>query len=635
LSDIERAIGAGIVREGMPGGWAADALASALGPVFGAFVGAAAFDLGVRDDAEGWAGFLAALVGPAGALPFASPLALSLPASEGVLTGELAPLARQLSQFLGVPLMEPGEEEDKPETPGGGGPPEDLQALVQDVFATGGGPISQEDQSRATELRSLLQALQNAGSERVVGAGSLYGAQRVGDALRAIAGWIARFIPELARFEQWVELELIELAKRAAIAQAIATATNRLPFSLQSNLQIGSYVHRRLQRRYVQWLAGRHDIAIEKWSPVRSQEEQVVIGPGTGGSYVALRDMAKARLDPDGFWRTLRVAMNGVKFTSKRDSWLRADLVDRRLASIWEIKPVKRGPTGVWQEAYYRVTFNLVRPIFHIRRADQPLAIPGLRSGGFLIDASSPRRGVAAGAFTVLNPIDVTRQAKEPAVAIPFQVSILPGLVLYIVVRGPNLRDLLKILIVLVAAAFEQASKFLDDLAQSIRQGLEDAIEQARKLLDAIGDALQPVLQALAVLLALAGLLLVILLGGSGAGFQPQPITPGLLLTPGVAPGGGSDLHARRVPRSLQGTTVASVTHEAGRLSVNLAAKNTRGRGAAPTASFHTAYVDVHGIPEDAMADFSGFYFGVVDDLMKLASVRLARQLEAGRERVV
>src|SRR5205823_2257492 len=112
---------------------------------------------------------------------------------------------------------------------------------------------------------------------------------------------------------QAVEAEIKGTITRAAIAQAMASASQTIKFNINSTLQIGSFVHKCIQTDYRDHFFD-NDIAVERWNADAGYMEQFVIGPVTNMKAMSLAAAAsKPSWDPDAFWRTLRVALSSPR----------------------------------------------------------------------------------------------------------------------------------------------------------------------------------------------------------------------------------------------------------------------------------------------------------------------------------
>lgn len=355
----------------------------------------------------------------------------------------------------------------------------------------------------------LFQAAAEAESSAVAGvAGAVTAPVALVRFLNAVANWLAAVCPDLRWMPAAITEEIALTTARAGIAAAMATAVERIPFNVRSSRSIGPYVHKRIEERYESWRSPVADVISERWNPMVNFVENVVIGPTSGGSPLPIGSVTGA-LDPDLFFRCLRFALASKKI--HRETWLRADLIDRARLEIWEIKPLLGVVGGVWQEATYRNSFNLLRGLLHCS-GYRPLTGP-LTPGGSLISPGMPGRGVSGGALSALNPIDVSVQANMPAVAIPFQVSVLPGLIPYAVFRSPSQREIELALTLLVGRALLEALRQARRAAREIGRLVDEALEELDGWAtpENIGKA---VLAIVIVLLALAA---VFFTGGGAA----------------------------------------------------------------------------------------------------------------------
>lgn len=452
------------------------------------------------------------------------------------------------------------------------------------------------------------------------------GLKAVADALRAIAKTLG--VESLLRL---VEEELLRTTSRLLIANAIESATKRF----SATKEIGNHVHIKIQNQYLDWYVSSRDIAIEHWDPSAGLVKQIVRGPSTDGKERPLIVMAGSRFDPTRFWQTLHSAMTGAKF--KPNSYLRADLVDSRMGSkvppsvqikpafIWEIKPTKSARAGVIQEANYRIMFSLVRHINHLPFPKAQQLIPELHSGGFLTKDLSLSEGIAA----ILNPINVSKQAREPAVAIPFQLGILPGLILYVTIRS-YLRDYFLILIPVLVDVIKELEKLNNKIRQNLKEVFEEVIVFARELLDAIKEVLDPLVQFVSVLLLVALLIFMFMLLRGG------PL-PSLLSVPPSSPSGPPrrsiyDHYAMCLPKTLRNLNIVSGFRQREAFSITLESKNPQRQQA--STSFISGPIGIHGLPKDTVADFVSFFFEIVDDLTKPPANRIKQNVSGSAPRV-
>lgn len=332
-----------------------------------------------------------------------------------------------------------------------------------------------------------------------------YTLDSVSASLRAMLAALGAGMPHvteeaIGRIAGQVERDLAETATRSAIAALLAGVVTRFDFEVAADKDVGNLVHRVLQQRYVGALSSRHDITMERGISLH------VTGPGvlraTGQPTVPLRVLARPELDPDAFWRILRFALNGAKF--HRASWLRADLVDRDtdpFASIWEIKPIRSAVGGVWQEAFYRISFNILRAILleQPEYALSPLTPPLCSGSGFgpphtlsAILVNAPLGSLLQG------PGGGGASAPASAVAVPFEFSQLPGLVMYVVLTVPM-------------------KKLREAVERMMRRVLRDLGERAQELLSKLATLADFLIKALLVLVCVVVAVAVAILLGPEA----------------------------------------------------------------------------------------------------------------------
>jgi hypothetical protein len=436
----------------------------------------------------------------------ASPAANLLLASEFAAQSEpsaLALRARALAQRVAETLgpvfaqsfwgdatpeaSKPGPDEA---TPSADRVDNDFAALAKDkVFA----PI--RDALKESGLLDLAKGALSGGG--VFAAAGTYHPEKVKAALRALARILQRYAPALKQIAVYVESEIGQAIFRSAIAEAIGRALEE--FSVKSSAPIGIYVHGMLQDRYRAHYRMRR-LVIERFNSTTRRAELVVYHPSLSNDALALQFVAGSRqYDPDYFFATLRAAMNGFHLYSQ-NSWLRADLVDADAGQIWEIKPTSSLFGGVWQELLYRVTHNIVRMLF---LATIP---PSLRRGGFLqpgtfwslegdLVSESRVRG-----FLLLEPIHLRELVDAPAIAFPFQLGVLPGLIGYFVLRGPNIPQLSRVIETIIVAAMTKALREMLRAIDKLESGWGEAVEAARKVYAQISPILAKIADAIVTL---------------------------------------------------------------------------------------------------------------------------------------
>lgn len=404
-------------------------------------------------------------------------------------------------------------------------------------------------------------------------------------------------------FEDYLREQLAKYVVRAVYAQAIETLGSLRGLNLKSNKNIGSVVHKSIQKDYRKSFSLRNDVAIEKWDVDRQFEEQVVVGPSTGGTTVFLRDIAENEKKEGqyGFWSVLRTASNGRKL-NKDYSWLRADLVDRNRESIWEIKPVAQALTGVWQEATLKIPHNMYRKILTGRDPHDPGRINALKSGkaNVFADRTDARPDGYLGEgggfdFDVLGLIDVTKQSygKGVAVAAPFTVSVLPGMILYPVFRTNIEKEILASLLFFLTKAINDAVKKLEsdlgDLVDDIEEYLKDMADSAQEYAFQITAFLAYIVAIILMLRfgPFRGMPLEPALPAGGGGFRPMP---------GQFDDGG--LAKMKPPSSLRDHSIIKIDNESGRLRLTLAP--SKGKTTDDNkVTYYSNSIIVQGIPED------------------------------------
>jgi hypothetical protein len=505
----------------------AERLIEAVRPGIAAAIRAALAVLKV--DESKLADWIAQLIGWPGGSPS---LGLALGAQVDSAGGKLDPTSRDqaLAQFIGrllSPLLSQafwGEKDAKAPKPGPADSAESLEQLDKDIA----------ELSRDVRFGPVKQVLEESGvlplaRDALHGgamAAAAYEPEKVQAALRALVRAIARLVPDLGNMVDYVESEIGQSILRSGLAEAIGKALDALQFSVKSSTEIGSYVHEQLQASYLDRNRSSR-LVLERWSTDTRRAELVCYLPAFGIEPLSLRVVAASRrYDPDLFFMTLRAAMNGFHLYNKA-SWLRADLVDADLEQIWEIKPTSSLFGGVWQETLYRVSHNIVRGLvlrgmpMQLRRQKGflwPGEFWGL--GGELVPEARQR------GFLPFAPIQVSKKAGAPALAFPFQIEVLPGLIGYFVLRGPNIPQAQRVIEFIIAAAMGEALRAMLKALDEIDGGWGEAVKMARKLyeevsreLPKIAEALYTLILVLACIVAvvLAGLIIVKLLAVAGS----------------------------------------------------------------------------------------------------------------------
>jgi hypothetical protein len=227
-------------------------------------------------------------------------------------------------------------------------------------------------------------------------------------------------------------------------------------------------------------------------------------------------------------------------------SSLRDDCVDFTLASLWEIKPVASARLGVVQEFYYRHSYNLYAALLNdLHPSPFPTFLqcvpPRLRAGGAW-PRPQPEPMFCIDPRISGHPL--------PVLLYPVQSSLLPGVVLYLVIRTSR--------------------KMFEKLAQGIQRVLDTLAEEVKKLADEVkrwwDRELQPVFAKVAgsAIVAVIGAALTALLSAlarAGPRLQPPPAVPSWLVVP-PAEGqlGGPDPHrASLEPADVGVLTIAGL----------------------------------------------------------------------------
>jgi hypothetical protein len=439
-------------------------------------------------------------------------LANAFDASEGAFTDPEVRLAQWVARVFGAIARTAlagavADETARPDAPPPRQPPADTveAAATRELDAT--------DEGRTALQRMRDAGIFDAAQAASAASGSMAAAAVVAPGafvnfLRAVANWLASVCPDL----HWAPAAMVEqialTTARAGIAAAIAGTVEAVPFNIRSSAAIGNHVHRRIQLRYEGRRAAIADIVTERWNPIINFADQVVIGPTTGGSPMPLGDMT-GPFDVDWFFRCFRFALASPRI--ERETWLRADLVDRARLEIWEIKPMLGLVSGVWQEAIYRNSFNLLRYLL-VCIGVRPLTGP-LSPGGALIGPADTRLGVSGGMLTALSAINVSRQAGQPALAIPFQVVMLPGMVPYAVFRSPSQGEIVLVLTAVLARALLEAMRQARRLAREMGRLVDEALE-------ALSDWATPeniAMAVLAIVIVILAIAAVVLTGGAAA----------------------------------------------------------------------------------------------------------------------
>ena len=268
----------------------------------------------------------------------------------------------------------------------------------------------------------------------------------------------------------------------------------------------------------------------------------------------------------------------------KRDKtrYLLWDVVDMTLAQLWEIKPIGSAAQGVIQETYYRLAYEFFAihwicfgflPTERLESGDQDYPLIDPFTGQLLV-------------YTRFSTV------------LPFTCSLLPGLVLYGVMKKRH--------------------EELERVLSRIRAFVRAVQEIVRKVIAVVKAILVIALVCAVVLLVLVLLILIILLSA----LQPSP-SP----VPGLPPGGeGRDPvpvpDRERVPASLGAMRVV-----AGSSGVTLALEARPPRGQAAVLHFGTITVDALDVAR--VGPFVERLTGVLDEALEAMSTA-GRGLSSG-----
>jgi hypothetical protein len=358
----------------------------------------------------------------------------------------------------------------------------DAQRIVEELvrtFTEGSGTSAPAASASAlagtaASLAAVSSMAAPSGPPTPAGAGSAsrWDQNTVERMLRRLARrWGGGSRPALRRMLAELNQELTELPVRLALATALATSEIAVR-ALGSTMEAGSEVHRELQQRYQ-----RH------YSRRRIVYERYVFRPGQ-----ARTTLSRASLDdPRSDYMALRFAR--ISPFSLRGN-VRDDLVDFTEAGIWEIKPVADAPLGVIQESYYRVTYNFATIFFEEQLGWR--ARTSRLAGG---------RDWADFAPHLLRPFPVTVNGQS-GVARPFCLDALPGLVLYLVVRGlsPQALAALEAAMLAIMLAFLKAQ--MERLGR-VAEAVARIMEELQQIMTAVAKALAALIVVVAVVVAL------------------------------------------------------------------------------------------------------------------------------------
>lgn len=290
---------------------------------------------------------------------------------------------------------------------------------------------------------------------------------------------------------EYLDEEHLKTVARAALADQIAQAG--APLDISSDTSLGRRVHDVLQRYYVANFP-LHDIVTEEEedapytykSGYRPKIERlVVVGPIATQryrKYLRLTEVAFSPLDtPFLFYTTLMGALQGFDIM-KEGSQLRTDLVDVTERKIWEIKPVLSAESGVWAEYFYRTSFNLMQGAFLETRLKA--SVERLESGGFWPTELPSLAALGVDGVNVPTMFTATSSQSGTRLIVPFQLSVLPGLVLYLSPKSlnPNISEatlkLLKLLAALGVILGKKDGGGPDDPNSGTGQSAADALKK-------------------------------------------------------------------------------------------------------------------------------------------------------------
>lgn len=253
--------------------------------------------------------------------------------------------------------------------------------------------------------------------------------------------------------------ELRSLPARLATATAVAGVAVVTP-GIRSTTDIGTRVHPELQIRYLEYFPGQLVVADRRvWSTY----------PVMAGT--PLSQAAKVPGAPPSL-AVLSVAW----LTSTWTSSLRSDLTNLTQGSNFEVKPVLAAPMGVLQEAWYRCSYNFARKSMLRQVPAWTGRVPLLSPG-----APMPQH--------LLRPIPLPATQGQPAAAVPFMMLDLPGMVLYFVVSGPTMVDLVELAAALsrrITAAVDEAARRLGERVTALLRPLREAVEVVMGVLLAV-----------------------------------------------------------------------------------------------------------------------------------------------------
>jgi hypothetical protein len=283
---------------------------------------------------------------------------------------------------------------------------------------------------------------------------------------------VRRFITDnrhIRRFLLDVNNELTTLPHRYAIATALASSELAVPM-LRSNREIGKVVHKELQDLYI--------TLFNKTFGHRIVSERRAYRPGQPDTDIEVA--AREELATD---RTLQTLVWSRLSPRSEQGKLRDDLVDISLNFNWEIKPVGSAPLAVTQEVVYRMLYNFCATV--MLSLGQPVKMERLMAGPDWENFAP----------ALLKPIGGAGWTAKP-----FCLDLLPGLVLYFVIKGLSPQELAALEAIIIAIMMA----YLKRLAEKLRQLGEAAARVVDQLFLALKMIGRMVLQLILIVLGLA-----------------------------------------------------------------------------------------------------------------------------------
>jgi hypothetical protein len=371
---------------------------------------------------------------------------------------------------------------------------------------------------------------------------------------------------------QLAKRELQEIPDRLEAAAGIQAAATLAPF-INSNPNVGKAVHQKLQEDYRKApLMMENLLSVDRkiWGKKGGQAfsgeglRDAALTSGIPELHAAYYAWAKTDAFLESYLSVLRSDV--TNFTHMNSGLIAAPAPGiAGYGENWEIKPMGRAVSGVLQEAFYRLYYNWVRLTMEYD-GPRPLTAevrPGVHWPGVMLGQAIPVND------------------SEVSFAIPFTAPrILPGLLLYAPVRGLTLYEVEQ-LSVLLAKLLKKTLEEIGKIYEEIRKAIDKVLIWASELimcflkvlailagfiLLAVGlAALGNIIIAGAPAGALAGIIILIVLGSKGARNKPpqqQPEFPnGLSLSFGaVAADVSAPLTAQQVAQLFTTYTSAFVS---------------------------------------------------------------------------